>query len=189
MNETTGPAAGASSLARAEALLPLVALLFAGSGASALVYEIVWYQLLQLAIGSTAVSLAVLLATFMGGLCIGSLALPRLLREERSLHPLRVYAAIELGIGVLGLLELGLIPLIGGAYLTGPQAGFKGMLLRGGFAAICLLPPTILMGASLPAMARWIEGSGRGASWWSLLYGANTLGAVLGCLIAGFFLL
>ena len=50
------------------AWLPLVAFLFAGSGCSALIYEIVWYQLLQLAIGSTSVSLAVLLATFMGGL-------------------------------------------------------------------------------------------------------------------------
>src|SRR6266576_3789417 len=107
MNETSGPAAGASSLARAELLLPLVALLFAGSGASALIYEIVWYQLLQLAIGSTAVSLGVLLATFMGGLCIGSLALPRMLRGRESswLHPLRIYAAIELLIGLFGLIE------------------------------------------------------------------------------------
>ena len=97
MNETTGPAAGASSLARAEVLLPLVALLFAGSGCSALIYEIVWYQLLQLAIGSTAVSLGVLLSTFMGGLCIGSLALPRIVKGTASfwLHPLRTYAAIE----------------------------------------------------------------------------------------------
>ncbi|HMI97252.1 MAG TPA: fused MFS/spermidine synthase [Micropepsaceae bacterium] len=191
MNETTGPAAGASSPARAEVLLPLVALLFAGSGCSALIYEIVWYQLLQLAIGSTAVSLGVLLATFMGGLCIGSLALPRILKGTGSfwLHPLRTYAAIELLIGVLGLIELVLIPFVGQAYLTGPQAGFAGMLLRGLAAAFCLLPPTILMGASLPAMARWIEASPRGVSWWSLLYGANTLGAVAGCLIAGFYLL
>ena len=53
-------------------------MLFAGSGCSALIYEIVWYQMLELAIGSTAVSLGFLLATFMGGLCLGSLALPRL---------------------------------------------------------------------------------------------------------------
>ena len=191
MNETARPAAGASSLATAEVLLPLVALLFAGSGASALIYEIVWYQLLQLAIGSTAVSLGVLLATFMGGLCIGSLALPRILKGTASfwLHPLRSYAAIELLIGVFGLIELALIPLVGRAYLTGPQAGFAGMLLRGLAASVCLLPPTILMGASLPAIARWIEASPRGVSWWSLLYGANTLGAVSGCLIAGFYLL
>jgi spermidine synthase len=165
-------------------------LLFAASGCSALVYEIVWYQLLELAIGSTAVSLGVLLATFMGGLCIGSLALPSLLRGARtSHHPLRIYAAIELAIGVLGLVELALIPLIGRLYLIGPHAGLAGIFLRGLFAAICLLPPTILMGASLPAMARWIEGTGRGAPWWGLLYGANNAGAVAGCLIAGFYLL
>ena len=59
--------------------LPWLLILFAGSGCSALIYEIVWYQLLQLVIGSTTVSLGVLLATFMGGLCIGSLLLPRYL--------------------------------------------------------------------------------------------------------------
>ena len=63
------------------------------------------------------------------------------------------------------------------------------MLLRGLLAAICLLPPTMLMGASLPAVARWIESTPDGRSWWGLLYGANTIGAVLGCLIAGFYLL
>src|ERR1700674_266115 len=104
MNETTGPAAGASSPARGEVLLPLVALLFAGSGCSALIYEIVWYQLLQLVVGSTAVSLGVLLATFMGGLCLGSLAFPRLATGAQ--HPLRVYALVEFGIGVCGLAVL-----------------------------------------------------------------------------------
>jgi spermidine synthase len=172
-------------------LLPLLLLLFAGSGAAALIYEIVWYQLLELAIGSTAISLGVLLATFMGGLCIGSLALPRLfpLGGAKARHPLVLYAAIELLIAVFGLVELVLIPLIGGAYLTGPQAGLAGMVLRALVAAVCLLPPTILMGASLPAIVRWIESSPRGISWWGLLYGANTFGAVVGALVAGFYLL
>ena len=191
MNKATGPAETASSLTRAEVLLPAVALLFAGSGCSALIYEIVWYQLLQLAIGSTAVSLGVLLATFMGGLCIGSLALPRLLKTSETFwhHPLRTYAGIEFAIAALGLIELVLIPIIGRVYLIGPQAGFAGILLRGLFAAILLLPPTMAMGASLPAIVRWIKGTERGVSWWGLLYGANTAGAVAGCLIAGFYLL
>ena len=77
--------------------LPLVLLLFIGSGCAALIYEIVWLQLLQLVIGSSAVSLGVLLGTFMGGMCLGSLLLPRLIGT--ALHPLRVYAALELGIG------------------------------------------------------------------------------------------
>src|SRR6267142_2633800 len=76
--------------------LPLLLLLFAGSGCAALIYEIVWFQLLELVIGSSAVSLGVLLGTFMGGMCLGSLALPRIV--SRRLHPLRVYALLELGI-------------------------------------------------------------------------------------------
>ncbi len=56
-------------------------------------------------------------------------------------------------------------------------------------AAICMLPPTILMGASLPAIVRWAKGDSRNASWWGLLYGANTMGAVVGSLIAGFYLM
>src|SRR5437764_9094549 len=81
--------------------LPLLLLLFVGSGCAALIYEIVWFQMLQLVIGSSAVSLGVLLGTFMGGMCLGSLLLPRLLPAR--LHPLRVYGLIELTIGVCGL--------------------------------------------------------------------------------------
>lgn len=167
--------------------LPLLPILLALSGCSALVYEIVWYQLLQLAIGSTAVSLGVLLATFMGGLCLGSLGLARLCSARR--HPLRVYAALELGIAVCGILVLLGIPYINRVYVAGAEHGLPGMLLRGFIAAVCLLPPTILMGASLPAITRWIESTPRGASWWGFLYGANTAGAVFGCLFAGFYLL
>src|ERR1700747_3271991 len=81
--------------------LPLLLLLFCGSGCAALIYEIIWLQLLQLVIGSTAVSLGVLLGTFMGGMCLGSLLLPRVISGRY--HPLRVYALLELGIGAVGL--------------------------------------------------------------------------------------
>ena len=165
----------------------LLLLLFAGSGCSALIYEIVWFQLLQLAIGSTTVSVGFLLAAYMGGLCLGSLGLPRLRAARR--HPLRVYAALEAGIALFGALELVLIPIIGRVYFAGAASGLPGMLLRGVIAAVCLLPPTVLMGASLPAIVRWVESTPRGVSWWALLYGGNTLGAVAGCLLAGFWLL
>src|ERR1035437_4656832 len=168
--------------------LPLLLLLFAGSGCSALVYEIVWYQLLQLVIGSTAVSLAVLLATFMGGLCLGSIALPRI-RSLGGRHPLRVYALVELGIGVCGILVLFGMPLVDRVYVAAVGHGLPAMLLRAVVAAACLLPPTVLMGASLPAASRWLETSPEGVSWMSLLYGGNTAGAVFGCLLAGFYLL
>src|SRR2546426_7743997 len=100
-------------------------LLSFGSGVAALIYEIVWFQLLELVIGSSAVSLGVLLATFMGGTCLGSLIFPRLVSCRRD--PLRVYATIEAGIGVLGILVLLLMPFAGG------------LVFRGVIAAVCLL--------------------------------------------------
>jgi spermidine synthase len=167
----------------------LLLLLFAGSGCSALIYEIVWYHLLQLAIGSTAYSLGILLATFMGGLCLGSYLLPRLSPRTRR-HPLLVYAGIEAAIALCGLAELVLIPLIDRLYISGAQDGVAGMLMRGVICAVSLLPPTMLMGASLPAIVRWARSGADGRpSWWGLLYGANTMGAVAGCLLAGFWLL
>jgi spermidine synthase len=162
-------------------------LLFAGSGAAALIYEIVWYQLLQLVIGSSAVSLAVLLATFMGGLCAGSLLLPRL--KMAGEHPLRVYAKLELGIAAFGVLVLFGMPLMDSIYVAAVGHGMPAILLRALVCGLCLLPPTFLMGASLPAASRWMETSADGVSWLGLLYGANTVGAVLGCLLAGFYLL
>jgi spermidine synthase len=165
----------------------LLLLLFAGSGCSALIYEVAWYQFLQLAIGSTAVSLGILLATFMGGLCIGSLWFPRL--RLKGTHPLRNYAAIELGIGVLGVVVTAAMPFIAYVYVAGAANGMPGMLLRGVVAAIAMLPSTILMGASLPAITRWLKATPKGVARWALLYGANTAGAVFGCLLAGFWLL
>ena len=166
--------------------LPVLMLLFAGSGCAALIYEVVWYQLLQLAIGSTSVSLGILLATFMGGLCIGSMWLPRLRLRQ---HPLRLYALLELGIAVFAVFVQLSLPYLNRAYISGAEHGLPGMLLRGVLAAICMLPPTILTGGSLPAITRWIEGSPEGVSWWGYLYGGNTAGAVFGCLVAGFYLL
>src|SRR5688572_18543533 len=94
----------------------ILLLLFVGSGCAALIYEIVWFQLLQLVIGSSAVSIAVLLGTFMGGMCLGSLLLPRVISAR--LNPLRVYALLELGIGLAGLAVLAAIPAVGQLYTT-----------------------------------------------------------------------
>ena len=142
-------------------------LLALASGAAALIYEIVWFQILELRIGSTAVSLAVVLATFMGGTCLGSLLFPRLISKRH--HPLRVYAAMEFGIAGFGVAILLLMPLFG--------------------SAILLLPPTLLMGATLPALSRRIGPSSDRSFWLGFLYAANIAGAVVGCLLAGFYLL
>ncbi len=167
--------------------LPLLVFLIAGSGCAALVYEIVWYQLLELVIGSSGVSLGVLLGTFMGGLCLGSLLLPRLISSRW--HPLRVYGVLELGIGVCGILALIGIPYAGRFYVAAAGHGLPGILLRAAVCAVCLLVPTMLMGATLPALARWVETTPRGVSWLGFFYASNTCGAVFGCLLAGFYLL
>ena len=167
--------------------LPALLLLFVGSGCAALIYEIVWFQLIELVIGSSAISLGVLLGTFMGGMCLGSLLLPRFVSPAQ--HPLRVYAALEAAIGALGLIVLVVVPLMGSIYTATPVQGLAGILWRGVLCAVCLLPPTLLMGATLPAIARWVEATPTGVSWLGFFYGSNIAGAVFGCVLAGFYLL
>ena len=152
MNQRT-----ATSVDTASVYLPPMLLLFVGSGCAALIYEVVWFQLLQLVIGSSAVSLGVLLGTFMGGMCLGSFVLPRYIaRGAPSAAGLRVSRTRHRRLGLLLLFGM---PLVNSIY-----AGIGGgqHLLRGIVARICLLPPTLLMGATLPAIARWVRDDARG---------------------------
>jgi len=167
--------------------LPGLIVLFIGSGCAALIYEIVWFQLLQLVIGSSAISLGILLGTFMGGMCIGSLLLPRVIAPRQ--HPLRVYGFLELGIAVCGAVILFGMPLVGGVYTAFAGTGVFSIVFRAVAAGICLLPPTILMGATLPAISRWVKATPDGVAWLGFFYGGNIAGGVAGCLIAGFYLL
>ena len=82
MSDRTAP------LSAAERVLPAMLALFVGSGCAALIYEVVWFQMLQLSLGSSAVSLGVLLGTFMGGMCLGSWLFPKKVDEKH--HPLKV---------------------------------------------------------------------------------------------------
>lgn len=168
-------------------LFPVLLALFVGSGVAALIYETVWFQLLELTVGSSAVSIAVLLATYMGGMCIGSIGFSRVVKPEHN--PLKVYAFLEFGIGACGILALVTLPYAGGIYLAIGGHGAAGLAVRGLLSAIALLPPTILMGATLPAISRYVESTPSGLQWMGYLYGGNTLGAVLGTLVAGFYLL
>jgi spermidine synthase len=170
-----------------EQWLPILLLLFVGSGCAALIYEIVWFQLLELFVGSSSVSIGVLLGTFMGGMCLGSFLLPRVI--SRKHHPLKVYAVLEIAIGVIGLLLLFVLPLVGHVYIAWGGYGISGYLLRGLVASICLLPPTLAMGATLPAVARWVQTTPSGVSWLGFFYAGNIAGAVMGTLLAGFYLL
>jgi spermidine synthase len=193
LEPTAGPATGLDgeerSLGseRANPWLAALLVLFIGSGCAALIYEVVWFQLLQLSIGSSAVSLGVLLGIFMGGMCLGSLLLPKYIHPSH--HPLKVYAFLELGIGAFGLVVLFGVPLIGDAYTRIAGTGQISLFLRAVVASICLIPPTLLMGATLPAIARWVETTPRGVAWLGFFYGGNLAGAVAGSVLAGFYLL
>src|SRR3984957_17219684 len=132
-------------------------------------------------------SLAVLLGTWMGGMCIGSLLLPRLI--PTSQNPLRIYALLELATGVCGVLVLFGLPLLQNVYVAGVSNGLPNAALRSICCAICLLPPTILMGATLPLIARWEESTPSAAAWWGYFYGSNIAGGVFCCFLFACYLL
>src|SRR6185295_13305905 len=98
-------ALGTMSFAKGEARRTLddrLRLMFLASGCAALIYEVVWMHLLRLVIGASALSVGIVLASFMGGMFLGSLLFARFVGQGR--HPLQVYALLEVGIGVFGLL-------------------------------------------------------------------------------------
>ena len=154
-------------------LLPL----FVASGAAALVYEIVWFQLLALQLGGATRAIALILATFMTGLGAGALLLPR--STPKSTDPLLVCAALEGFTALCGLVLPWAIAATGG--LSG---GLQGLAV-----GLVILAPTLAMGGTLPIAARALGPSQRAARQVAGLYAANTLGAVGGCLLAGFHLL
>ena len=130
MDRMASPARGEVSR-----MLPVVLFLFVGSGCAALIYEIVWLQLLQLVIGSSSVSLGVLLGTFMGGMCLGSLFFPRIIGS--SFRPLLVYAALELGIGAIGLALIFGLPYLDDIYAMTAMQGWVGVFVARWHAAVC----------------------------------------------------
>jgi spermidine synthase len=157
------------------------------SGLCALIDQLVWTRWLGLSFGTTTEAIAAVLSVFFGGLALGNwLAARRLTRVAR---PLRVYAALEAAIGGFTLLSLPLLQRMGALYeqVGVPESAAGLTALRIACAALLLLPPTLAMGATLPVVARAAvtrdEALGRTSA---LLYGANTLGAVLGAYLCGF---
>jgi spermidine synthase len=169
------------------AWFPVVLTLFCGSGAAALIYEVVWMQQLELVLGASTPSMGVLLGTFMGGMCLGSALAPRAARFIR--RPLRAYACLEVATGLMAIAMLFAMPLVDRVYAAWGGSGASGLAVREMIAAMCLLPPTFAMGAALPIAALAISPDVRGTAWLGWMYAANTLGAVIGSLAAGFYLL
>ena len=171
--------------------MPPLLLLFFASGACGLVYEVVWMRLLTLTLSVTVHAVTTVLAAFMAGLALGAAWGGRV--ADRVGRPLAAYALVELGLAATGAATPAVLFRLPPVYvwlhdrLGGSALAFGAA--RFGLAAGVLLVPCTLMGATLPLIARAAiaraDGVGRGAG---ALYAANTLGAVLGCVAAGFVL-
>jgi len=143
-------------------------LLFFGSGCAALIYEIVWLQLLELVIGASGVSLGVLLGTLwvacVWGACFcRDSYLPGIIRSWFML-------SLEFAIGVIGILVIFGIPYIADFYAS---LHGHGVIARALIASACLAPPAILMGATLPVVSRFVESTPEGISWMGFFYGGK----------------
>ncbi|MBU8869370.1 MAG: fused MFS/spermidine synthase [Gemmatimonadales bacterium] len=182
----------------------LAFLCFFVTGFTGLVYEIAWIRKASLVIGSTTEAMSTVLGIFFAGLALGSWLFGRYARNLDQ--PIRLYALLEVAVAALALVSLRAFEwvdtLYAGIYqnalqavvetdgLTWLSAGPAATWARIGLVALILLPPTILMGGTLPLFCRqFVVSRDRIASRIGILYGINTLGAATGALAAGFLLL
>lgn len=167
--------------------------LFFLSGATGLVYELLWVRVLYQSFGSTIQSVTTVVAAYMGGLGLGAWIFGRL--ADRTSRPARLYGWLEVAIGAFGIISPFVLALVHRFYIGAAGAldvgGGASVALRFGLAALVLLIPTTLMGGTLPILTRALMGDDRERLKHSLsrLYGLNTLGAVTGTALAGFFLI
>src|SRR5256714_2450694 len=176
-----------SSAARAYSLL------FFFSGATGLVYELLWVRILYQTFGSTIQSITTVVAAYMGGLGLGAWLLGR--KADRHPRPAALYGWLEIAIGAFGLASPFVLSLAHRVYIgtagTFALGGAASVALRFGVAAVLLLGPTTRMGGTLPALTKGFMGVERDRLQTSLgrLYALNTLGAVVGTALAGFVLI
>lgn len=162
------------------------------SGAAGLVYQVVWSRLLNEVFGVSAHATTAVLATYLGGLALGSWVLGR--TADRAERPLRLYGLLEIGVGATAVAGSWLVRALEPAHAWAASRFAPDSLvllgLRVLLASAVVLPPTFLMGATLPAMSRaFVDRIGRLGRTLAILYGVNTAGAVAGCVAAGFVLI
>lgn len=166
-----------------------ILVLFTLSGASGLMFEVIWSRWLTLLLGATTWSVLSILISYMGGLGLGAFVLGGQIR--RLGNPLKVYAGLEAAIGLYALAVPSLLLGVGRLnVLFADRLGDDPTLslaLRFGSSILILGIPTLLMGATLPALTGFLAShqleAGRHAG---LLYATNTAGAILGALVTGF---
>lgn len=166
-----------------------VALLLFGSGACSLIYETVWLRELRLVFGASTMASAAVVACFIGGLGAGGLVFGR--RADAHARPLAMYATLEAGIAASTAITPLLLVIVRGAYIamggTTTLGAVGGSVVRLLLSALVFALPTVLMGGTLPAVSRAVESvDDRGRRVVALLYGVNTLGAVIGCMASTF---
>lgn len=177
-----GNAVGDASLPTSRIREGLLLAVFAASGAAALVYQVCWQRLLFSAFGVDLESITIVVSTFMLGLGCGALAGGALSRRYGN-RLIELFVASELGIGIFGALSATLIPAVGDRFVDQslPVVALVNYLL--------VLTPATLMGATLPILvAHLFRGSRNVGVSIGSLYLANTFGAALGALAAGFVL-
>jgi spermidine synthase len=167
--------------------------LFAVSGAAALIYEVAWTRLLTLHMGHGLAAASAVLAAFMGGLAAGAGAAGRYAATLPPRRALTLYATLEIAIAVLALLMPFLLtavrPVLGAAYADG-HGGALFAFVRLASSILLLGVPAACMGATFPIASRWVvRTSSTVAQDAGGLYAANTLGAAAGAVMAGFALI
>ncbi|MBI5788357.1 MAG: fused MFS/spermidine synthase [Candidatus Schekmanbacteria bacterium] len=166
-----------------------IGFIYLTSGFAALVYEVIWLRLFGLKFGISSLAVGTVLAAFMLGLAWGANFWGRYVAKKPTSNPLMLYAFLELGVGLYGLLLPYLLEFADNQFLQiikSSQPGFATLSLGRFFLAMLLLfPPTALMGGTLPVLSRLVKIEDE----IGYLYGVNILGAVLGCLVSGFFLI
>ncbi len=173
----------------------LIAVGFFVSGAAGLLDQVVWSKYLALFIGSSTTALTVVLATFMGGLAIGNHLFGRRVDAAKDTRQaLYYYAALELGIGLWCLAFPEILSVATAAYIAAAAPlgfGASGTAaLKIALAGATILPPTILMGGTLPVLARVITSRVADvASKVGRLYFINSFGAAVGAAAAGFLII
>jgi spermidine synthase len=170
-------------------ILFIVILCFFISGTASLIYEVVWARYLGLFLGHTSYAVVSVLVAFMGGLALGNAWLGT--RADRVRKPLAVYGWLEVGIGCYALLYPFYDSLCHRAFVRVAgygQPGSPGVLaLKFGFSLVLMMLPTILMGATLPMLAKFVTGTmAELRRCVAVLYFINSAGAVAGCWLADF---
>jgi spermidine synthase len=170
----------------------LIAVCFVLSGATGLIYEVLWARMLGLVFGATTFAVSAVLAAFMGGLALGSALSGKL--AARIERPLRAYGLIEIGVAVYAIGVPFLFRLVDYLYAFIWEQAHPGFyafnLWRFVLSCLVLLLPTTLMGATLPVLsAALLRSPGYKATSVTRLYTCNLVGAIFGTIGAGFFLL